>query len=221
MHFFGGTPDNPILTASRTVDGSATGLGDVDAPGQGQLRRGDPLSVAVLADVRFPTGSESNLLGSGAFAARGLAIMSAHFGAFSPHANLGYLYRGGEFENDAVLATVGFDHLLAPWATLAVDVISQLQVGDSPLQVPGPVIIEAPYHRTIIPTVIPDSRDDLVDGSLGIKLTAAPGTHGGGQRRVVAESRGAQAGRDLDGGIGVQFLGSRESRVASRTDARR
>ena len=175
VHFFGGTPDNPILTASRSIDGSTTGLGDVDGRLKVNLRQGDPLSVALLADVRFPTGSESNLLGSGAFAARGLAILSAHFGDFSPHANLGYLYRGGAFETDAVLATLGFDHVLAPWATLGVDVISQLQVGESPLQVPGPVEIEAPYHRTIIPTVIPDERDDLVDGSLGLKLTAAPG----------------------------------------------
>jgi hypothetical protein len=175
VHFFGGTPDDPILTASRTIRGSTTGLGDVDGRIKVNLRRGEPLSVSVLGDVRFPTGSESNLLGSGAFAARGLAIMSARFGEFSPHANLGYLYRGGDFENDAVLATVGFDHLLAPWATLAVDLISQLQVGDSPLEVPGPVEIQAPYQRTIVPTVIPDSRDDQVDGSLGVKLTAAPG----------------------------------------------
>jgi hypothetical protein len=175
VHFFGGTPENPILTASRTVEGSTTGLGDVDGRVKVNLRRGEPLSVSVLGDVRFPTGSESNLLGSGAFAVRGLAILSAHFGDFSPHANLGYLYRGGEFESDAVLATVGFDHLMAPWATLAIDVLSELQVGDSPLQVPGPVMIESPYHREIIPTVIPDSRDDLVAGSVGMKLTAAPG----------------------------------------------
>jgi hypothetical protein len=174
-HFFGGTPENPVLTASRSIDGSATGVGDVDGRIKVNLRRGEPLSVAVLADVRFPTGSEMNLLGSGAFAARGLAILSARFGSFSPHANVGYLYRGGEFETDAVLGALGFDHLLAPWATLAVDVISQLQVGESPLVVPGPVEIEAPYHRTIIPTVIPDRRDDVVDGSLGVKLTAAPG----------------------------------------------
>jgi hypothetical protein len=175
VHFFGGTPENPILTASRSIDGSSTGLGDVDARVKVNLRRGEPLSVGVLADVRFPTGSERNLLGSGAFAARGLAIVSAEFGSFSPHANVGYLYRGGAFESDAVLATVGFDHLLAPWATLAVDVISQLQVGDSPLQIPDPVPLESPYHRTITPTVIPDSRDDLVDGSLGVKLSAASG----------------------------------------------
>ncbi len=144
VHFFGGTPDNPILTASRTVDGSSTGLGDVDGRVKVSLRRGEPLSVSVLGDVRFPTGSESNLLGSGAWAARGLAILSAHFGAFSPHANFGYLYRGGQFENDAVLATLGFDHLMAPWATLAIDVLSALQVGESPLQVPGPVMSRPP-----------------------------------------------------------------------------
>jgi hypothetical protein len=175
VHFFGGTPENPVLTASRSVDGSATGVGDVDGRVKVNLRRGEPLSVAVLADVRFPTGSEENLLGSGAFAARGLAILSAHFGNFSPHANVGYLYRGGDFETDAVLGTVGFDHLLAPWATLAIDMISQLQVGESPLVVPGPVEIQSPYRRTVIPTVIPDRRDDIVDGSFGLKLTAAPG----------------------------------------------
>jgi hypothetical protein len=175
VHFFGGTPESPILTASRTIDGSSTGLGDVDARVKVNLRRGEPLSVSVLGDVRFPTGSRRNLLGSGAFAVRGLAIMSAHFGDFSPHANLGYLYRGGDFETDAVLATVGFDHLLSPWATLAIDVLSQLQVGDSPLQVPGPVHIESPYQRVITPSSIPDSRDDIIDGSLGVKLTAAHG----------------------------------------------
>src|SRR3989475_12541588 len=31
QHFFGGTPDNPVLTTSRFVEGSATGIGDVAA----------------------------------------------------------------------------------------------------------------------------------------------------------------------------------------------
>jgi hypothetical protein len=175
VHFFGGTPESPMLTASRFVRASATGLGDIDGRVKLNLRRGDPLSVGILADVRFPTGSESDLLGSGAFAARGLAILSSRFGDFAPHANVGYLYRGGAFETDAVLGTLGFDHLLAPWATLAVDLISQLQVGDSPLQLPDPVVIQAPYVRTIRPSTIPDRRDDLVDGSIGAKLTAANG----------------------------------------------
>jgi hypothetical protein len=48
-------------------------------------------------------------------------------------------------------------------------------VGDSPLQVPAPVVITSPYVRTITPSSIPDRRDDLVDGSVGVKLTTAPG----------------------------------------------
>ncbi len=175
VHFFGGTPTSPILTASRFVQGSATGLGDVAARAKINLRSGEPLSVAVLADVRFPTGSADDLLGSGSFAARGLAIFSARYGAFSPHANFGYAYRGGQYQADAVLATAGFDQLLAPWATLAADVVSELQVGTSPLQVPAPVVIQAPYERTVIPTTIPDRRDDMVNASLGIKLTTATG----------------------------------------------
>jgi hypothetical protein len=175
VHFFGGTPDAPILTAARSIDGSATGLGDVAARLKVNLRRGEPLSVAVLADVRFPTGSDDDLLGSGSFAARGLAIASARFGNFSPHANLGYAYRGGDFETDAVLATFGFDQLMAPWATLAADLVSELQVGTSPLTIPGPVVLESPYRRTISPAIIPDRRDDLVNASLGVKLTMAAG----------------------------------------------
>ena len=102
-------------------------------------------------------------------------MLSARFGDFSPHLNLGYVRRGGTFETDAVLATAGFDHLLAPWATLAADLVSELQVGTSPLQLPGPVVIQSPYRRVITPTTIPDRRDDIVNASLGVKLTTAPG----------------------------------------------
>jgi hypothetical protein len=175
VHFFGGTPENPVLTASRFVEGSSTGLGDVVARVKVNLHRGDPVSLALLGDTRFPTGSDDDLLGSGAFAERGLGIVSARFGNFSPHANVGYVHRGGDFENDAFLATLGFDHLMAPWATLAVDVISEFEVGDSPLQVPTPVVIEAPVRRTIVPSSIPDRRDDLINGSIGVKLTAVAG----------------------------------------------
>ena len=57
---------------------------------------------------------------------RGLAILSSRFGNFSPHANLGYLYRGGAFETDA--ATVDTAMLLlreaAGEATFAADAIA-------------------------------------------------------------------------------------------------
>src|SRR3989440_173314 len=133
------------------------------------------VSFALLGDVRFPTGSEADLLGSGHVAARGLGILSARFGAFSPHTNIGYLFQSGAFQNNAVLATVGFDHLMAPWATLAVDVVSQLQVGESKLRLPGPVTYIAPFQRTIDVTNIPNERDDQINGSLGFKFATGSG----------------------------------------------
>jgi len=172
-HFFGGTPSNPVLSASRFVQGSATGLGDVALRLKVNLRQTDQSGLALLADGRFPTGSEQDLLGSGRFSGRLLAVLSSRSGSFSPHANLGYLLRGGATRNDAVLATAGFDHLLAPWATLAADVISQLQVGDTKLTVPGPVDYQKPFFRTIQTSTIPNGRDDIVNGSFGFKFTTA------------------------------------------------
>jgi hypothetical protein len=202
VHFFGGTPTDPVLTASRSVQGSATGLGDVSARAKIRLARGEHSAFALLGDVRFATGSEADLLGSGYTTVRGLAIISAQFGNFAPHANVGYEHHTGGDLNDAVLATVGFENAMAPWATLAVDVIGQLQAGDSKLVIPAPVQITVPFNRTITPTNIPNMRDDIINGSFGIKLRAAPGLqlvanglfplNRGGLRPEVAWSTGLE-----------------------------
>src|SRR2546421_3143270 len=175
QHFFGGTPANPQLSTSRFVDGSATGIGDIAARVKVSVTQTERTTFAVLGDVRFPTGSEDDLLGSGHVAARGLGILSARFGAFSPHANLGYLFRSGDLQNDAVLATVGFDHRMAPWATMAVDLVSELQVGESKQRLPGPVTYDLPFRRTIDVPHLPNDRDDLINGSFGFKFTTRAG----------------------------------------------
>src|SRR5204863_8885303 len=122
--YYGRADINPIMATTRFVSGSPHGRGDIAARVKVSVTRSDRTTFAVLGDVRFPAGSEDDLLGSGHVAARGLGILSARFGAFAPHANIGYLFRSGDLQNDAVLATVGFDHLMAPWATLAVDLVS-------------------------------------------------------------------------------------------------
>jgi hypothetical protein len=174
-HFFGGTPSNPQLSTSRFVEGSASGIGDVAARVKILLTQSERATFAVLGDVRFPTGSENDLLGSGHLAARGLGILSARFGEFSPHTNFGFVLRSGDLENNAVLATVGFDHLMAPWATLAVDVVSEFQVGESKLRLPGTVTYDAPFRRTVEPANLPTTRDDQVNGSFGFKFATGPG----------------------------------------------
>src|SRR5690349_19262230 len=84
QHFFGGTAANPQLSTSRFVDGAATGIGDIAVRAKVSVTQTERTTFAVLGDVRFPTGSEDDLLGSGHVAARGLGILSARFGAFSP-----------------------------------------------------------------------------------------------------------------------------------------
>jgi hypothetical protein len=59
---------------------------------------------------------------------------------------------------------------MAERVTLAADLVSELQVGDSKLTLPEPVHYDAPFNRTVRVTDIPDTRDDIVNGSFGFKL---------------------------------------------------
>jgi hypothetical protein len=134
------------------------------------LRSTQTTGFAMLMDGRFPTGSSKDELGSGSFAGRAVAVFTGSYGDFSPHANVGYLYRAGKRQNDAVLGTGGFDYRMAERVTLAADLVSELQVGDSKLTLPEPVHYDAPFNRTVRVTDIPDTRDDIVNGSFGFKL---------------------------------------------------
>ena len=177
-HFFGGTSASPILSAVANVNGSASGIGDVAvraklnlSPSGANARTG----FALLGDVRLPTGDENDFLGAGSTSTRVVGVVSARYGDFSPHANAGFAIRSGDNQTNAVLATVGFDHLVAPWATFAFDMISEWQSGDSDLLLPEAVTIEQPFRRTIYPSNIPDRTDDLLNASIGTKLAARTG----------------------------------------------
>ena len=54
-HFFAGTPSNPVLSASRSVDGSATGLGDVAVRAKLNIHQSPRSDVALLGEARFAT----------------------------------------------------------------------------------------------------------------------------------------------------------------------
>jgi hypothetical protein len=173
VHFFAGTPQNPVLSASRESSGSAFGVGDVAARVKVDLSRSARSGLALLVDARLPTGDADNFMGAGRFAARGVLVASTRLANTAPHLNLGYLARGGGTRNDAVLTTIGFDQLIAPRVTLAADVISELQVGRNRLTLPAPLQYDAPFRRTVRSTTIPNVRDDLVNAALGVKVATA------------------------------------------------
>lgn len=175
FHFFGGTQENPDFTASTPSFGKTTGIGDLAARLKALLVSGENWDLGILGEARAPTGREEDFLGTGEWNVKGLLIVSGTFGDFSPHTNLGYEYRGSKLEQDELEVIAGFDHRLADWATLAVDFLGAFKVGDATLKLPGDVLFEAPFARTVKVTNIPDLRDDVLDGSFGFKFRTGGG----------------------------------------------
>lgn len=174
-HYFAGDATNPVLRAVASVDGSANGIGDVATRVKFNMSRTPKFGLSALVDARFPTGDEENLLGAGHSSVRGIIIASTTVGSFTPHLNAGYVGRAGEFGADGVLATIGFDQLVAPWATLAADFITETPVGDNSPPLPAPVTYDTPYRRTVNPSDIPETRDKYANLSIGMKFTTANG----------------------------------------------
>jgi hypothetical protein len=172
-HFFAGDSANPVLSATATTFGFSTGIGDVALRTKWSLLDKEQLGMAFMVDARLPTGSDEDLTGAGHASLRGLFLASARLGNFAPHLNLGYALRGGR--NDAVLATGGFDQPLSDWATIAVDIMTEWQVGESSLQLPNDVAILSPVVRHVTPTNIPDIKDHRVNGSFGMKFRTPGG----------------------------------------------
>ncbi len=171
-HFFGTAADKQLSTTTSS-SGTASGIGDVVARVKVNAFQTQRMGLSLLAGARFATGNKDQFLGTGATDIMGMGILSAQTGSFSPHLNLGYLHRGADFENNAVLATAGFDNLVGRRATLALDLISSWQVGASKLVLPAPVTFTAPITRTVRLTDIPAMRDNLIDAAVGAKIAAS------------------------------------------------
>jgi hypothetical protein len=169
VHFFTGTLSDPGLRATEATFGSATGIGDVAVRIKANLRDDQDFAIAVLGDARLPTGNAEDFLGSGYLSLRAMGIASARFGEFRPHLNLGYLLRA-DGHSDAILATVGFEQPLAPWATLLADVVSEFAVGAGGLQTPETIVYQFPFVRTVEPTNIRDRPDHAIGGAMGFKF---------------------------------------------------
>ena len=81
-----------------TGNGSATGIGDVTFRVKANVISNENVGVALAVDVRTPTGSAEQFLGSGAAGIRPFVAISGRH-RFSPHLNLGY-----EWNDESILA---------------------------------------------------------------------------------------------------------------------
>jgi hypothetical protein len=117
-------------SATFVAGGSASGLGDIVLRTKWRAVPAAGGGLALAADVRVPTGDESNLLGTGGVQTRIYAVGSLTRGAFSPHVNAGYTFSTvGALPDtrlrDEINVAAGFDWALSPRATLAVDWIGR------------------------------------------------------------------------------------------------
>ena len=171
-HFFG-TTGSKSLTATSSTSGSSSGVGDVLARIKINAVQNNRVGLSLLGGVRFPTGNEDQLLGTGGTDILGMGVLSARAGTLTPHVNLGYIHRGATWANNSVLVTTGIDNLVGRRATIALDLISSWQLGTSRLVTPAPVTFTQPLTRTVQLTDIPNERDNIVDAAIGTKISAS------------------------------------------------
>jgi hypothetical protein len=88
------TSDPNSLTHSYSSNGNSSGIGDVSFRAKASVWRGPRLGVSLGLDVRTPTGSARDLLGSGAVGIKPFVVVSAVGKHFAPHINLGYQWNG-------------------------------------------------------------------------------------------------------------------------------
>ena len=205
FHDFDSTAAGPVLTAQSSARGASTGLGDVEGHVKINVTQGQRVGVALFGSARFPTGDEANLLGSGRFSGRGLGVVSANFGNFSPHFNIGYTVRDDSVQNNSIDATLGYDVLLSSWATMAFDVLGAWQLGASHLNVPPPVQYQSPFPRTLDVTNIPAQRDNFMSVSVGFKFTTKRGIQVVSNALFPIRDAGLQPGVMWTGGVGYNF----------------
>ncbi|MGH7506473.1 MAG: hypothetical protein ACRELX_12510 [Longimicrobiales bacterium] len=170
-HYFG-TDANRTLVAQSSASGDAIGIGDIGGRIKVNAYQDESRGVALVGDVRLPTGNEDDFLGSGATTVRVIGVASARFGNFTPHVNAGYQYTSASDLNNRLLATLGFDHLVSERVTVAGDLLGSFETGQSRLLLPDPVVYTAPDVRTVELTDIPRKDDNFVDASFGAKFSA-------------------------------------------------
>ena len=104
-----------------------TGIGDVILRGKWNfLRRHESWpDLAVLGEVKLPTGDEDDLLGTGDTNFRLLLVGSRTYGLFTPHANLGFEASTAGSEAHNLRYVLGVDARALPTLTGALEVIGR------------------------------------------------------------------------------------------------
>ena len=184
-HFFRdpAAPGTFGTTKTFSQSGSASGVGDVIGRLKGRLVKNGAAGVAVGVDVRFPTGDEEDLLGSGAWGVKPFAVLSVSQKVLSPHLNVGYQWNGksvlagdvrtGEKKSlpNQILYDAGVDIGVTPKITLALDVLGRRVLKSPRLQTET---FHALQGGLTFPSIhfIQNADFNVTTGAAGVKVNA-------------------------------------------------
>jgi Putative MetA-pathway of phenol degradation len=123
VHNFGPQSDPPRSTGG----GDETGIGDIILRTKYNFLRDRPRwpDLALVGDIKLPTGDEDDLLGTGDTNLRALLVASRSFGWLTPHVNFGFEWTTAGSEQNNVRYVAGVDARVHPRLTVAVDVLGR------------------------------------------------------------------------------------------------
>ncbi|MBZ0169787.1 hypothetical protein MELA_01794 [Candidatus Methylomirabilis lanthanidiphila] len=135
IHQFGANSkcDPPVnqTFCKRRNGGDETGIGDIILRTKYNFLRnygGITPDMALLFEVKLPTGDEGRLLGTGGTNLAGLFIASKTYGRwFTPHVNVGYEIDTQDLEQNSIRYALGFDARLLSELSVDADVIGRLK----------------------------------------------------------------------------------------------
>jgi hypothetical protein len=185
VHFFSDSsaPGGFGNTNTFSSSGSASGIGDVVGRLKARVVKSGSTGVALAVDVRFPTGDEENLLGSGAWGVQPFLVLSVSKKVFSPHLNVGYQWNGdsvlagnvitGEKKSlpDQFTYAAGVDVGVTSKITLALDVLGRRVLNSPRLQ---PETFHALQGGATFPSItfVQNADFNVTNASAGVKVNA-------------------------------------------------
>ena len=184
-HFFRDPAAPGVFGTTKTFSqsGSASGIGDVVGRLKARLVKSGGAGVAIGADVRFPTGDELDLLGSGAWGVKPFLVLSVSKKVLSPHLNVGYQWNGksvlagdvraGEKKSlpNQILYDGGVDIGVTSKITLALDVLGRRVLKSPRLQTET---FHALQGGLTFPSIhfVQDANFNVTSGAAGVKVNA-------------------------------------------------
>jgi hypothetical protein len=132
---FDSSGGSPFATTPIFLAGSAAGIGDVAINVKYNVLHAEHSAIALGAEVRLPTGDETNYLGTGAYGVKPYFVFSRR-GRTTPNINVGYQWNGASplFVNgagsqlnlpSAFLYSGGLDFAVIKQLTLAAEFVGQ------------------------------------------------------------------------------------------------